>query len=80
MGLEHWTFDFSRRDDELLAKHSVLHQQLGPRASDIGKKTSKNGKWTACFPNRCSNRFNIWPAADRRCRMMRANTMLVLLR
>ena len=25
MGLEHGTLDFSRRDDELLAKQSVLH-------------------------------------------------------
>ena len=41
MGLEHGTLDFSRRDDELLAKLGILHQQVGPRARHVGNETSE---------------------------------------
>ena len=43
MGPENGTFDLSRCDDELLAKHGILQQQLGPRASNIGNETSEHG-------------------------------------
>lgn len=55
MGLENWTFDFSRFHNELLAKQGVLRQQLGPRASDVSNKTGEHGKGTRRFPNRCLN-------------------------
>ena len=53
MGLEHRTLDFPGRDDELLAKQRVLHQQFGPRASNIGNETSEHGKGSGGSPNRC---------------------------
>ena len=55
VGLEKWTFDLPRRDNELLAKQGVFRQQLGPRASDVSNKTGKHGKGMRRFPNRCSN-------------------------
>ena len=46
VGLEKWTFDLPRRDNELLAKQGVLQQQLGPRASDVSNETGEHGQGT----------------------------------
>ena len=56
-GLEEWTFDPPRCDNELLAKQGVLDQQFGPRASNIGNETSEHREGTCRFSNRCSNPF-----------------------
>ena len=55
MILKDRSFDFPRCDNELLTKQGVLHQQLGPRASNIGNETSEHGEGSGRFSNCRSN-------------------------